>query len=147
VDIIHPDPETSGALRETKRIADYADMHGIPTAIHFAGSPVGCMASVHMACTIRNFVSMENHAIDMPWWGDLVTGIEKPIVNKGYITVPEKPGLGVELNEEVVKKYLRRPGYFEPTPMFDDFIVSGFHRTGPWWHYDEDGNYVNKLTY
>jgi L-alanine-DL-glutamate epimerase-like enolase superfamily enzyme len=147
VDIIHPDPETSGALRETKRIADYADMHGIPTAIHFAGSPVGCMASVHMACTIRNFVSMENHAIDIPWWGDLVTGVEKPIVNKGYITVPDKPGLGVELNEEVVKKYLRRPGYFEPTPMFDDFIVSGFHRTGPWWHYDEDGNYGYKLTY
>lgn len=147
VDIIHPDPETSGAIRETKRIADYADLHGIPTAVHFAGSPVGCMASVHMACTIRNFVSMENHAIDMPWWQDLVTGCEKPIVNNGYIKVPDKPGLGVELNEAVIKEHLRRPGYFEPTPMFDDFIVSGFRRTGPWPHYDEDGNWVNKITY
>jgi len=147
VDIIHPDPETSGALRETKRIADYADLHGIPTALHFAGSPVGCMASVHLAATIRNFVAMENHAVDMPWWGDLVTGPAKPIIQNGYIPVPDTPGLGVELNEEVLKKYLRYPGYFEPTPMFDDFIVSGFRRVGPWWHYDEDGNYVYKITY
>ena len=48
VDIIHPDPLTSGAIRETKRIADYASLHGVQTAIHFAGSPVGCLAS---ACT------------------------------------------------------------------------------------------------
>lgn len=147
VDIIHPDPETSGALRETKRIADYADMNGIPTAVHFAGSPVGCMASAHMACTIRNFVAMENHAVDMPWWQDLVTKPEKPIVKDGHIAVPEAPGLGVELNEAVVRGHLRYPGYFEPTPMFDDFIVSGFRRVGPWPHYDEDGNYVNKVTY
>jgi len=147
VDIIQPDPETSGALRETKRIADYADLRGIPTVLHFAGSPVGCLAAVHLAATLRNFVVMENHAVDMPWWGDLVTGPSKPIIQNGYIPVPDKPGLGVELNEEVVKKYLRYPGYFEPTPMYDEFIVSGFRRVGPWWHYDEDGNYVNKVTY
>ena len=41
VDIIHPDPLTSGAIRETKRIADYASMFEIPTAIHFADSPAG----------------------------------------------------------------------------------------------------------
>jgi L-alanine-DL-glutamate epimerase-like enolase superfamily enzyme len=143
VDIIHPDPETSGALIETKRIADFADLYGIPTALHFAGSPVGCMASVHLAATIRDFVAMENHAVDMPWWDDLVTGIPKPIIRKGYIQVPDSPGLGVELHEETVRKHLRRPGYFEPTPMYDDFIVSGFRRGGPWPHYDADGNYVN----
>jgi len=147
VDIIHPDPETSGALLETKRIADYAEMRGIPTALHFAGSPVGCMASVHLAATIKSFVAMENHAVDMPWWGDLVTGPVKPIIQNGYIPVPDTPGLGVELNEPVVKEHLRYPGYFEPTPMYDEFIVSGFRRVGPWPHYDEDGNYVNKMTY
>jgi len=147
VDIIQPDPETSGALLETKRITDYAAMHGIPTVLHFAGSPVGCMASVHLAATIKNFIVMENHAVDMPWWQDLVTGPPKPIIQNGYITVPDTPGLGVELNEAVVKEHLRYPGYFEPTPVFDDFIVSGFRRVGPWPHYDEDGNYVNKVTY
>jgi len=147
VDLIQPDPETSGALIETKRIADYADLHGIPTVLHFAGSPVGSMASVHMASTLRNFVVMENHAVDFPWWNELVTGLPNPIVQNGYITVPEKPGLGVELNEPVIKEHLRYPGYFEPTPMYDDFIVSGFRRVGPWPHYDEDGNWVNKTTY
>jgi L-alanine-DL-glutamate epimerase-like enolase superfamily enzyme len=147
VDIIQPDPETSGALRETKRIADYADRHGISTVLHFAGSPVGCMAAVHLAATLGNFIVMENHAVDMPWWQDLVTGVPKPIIQNGYIAVPDTPGLGVELNADVVKEHLRYPGYFEPTPMYDDFIVSGFHRVGPWPHYDEDGNYVNAMTY
>jgi L-alanine-DL-glutamate epimerase-like enolase superfamily enzyme len=147
VDIIHPDPETSGALLETKRIADYAEQFGIPTALHFAGSPVGCMASVHLAATIGRFLAMENHAVDMPWWQDLVEGPEKPIIQDGYIPVPDTPGLGVELNDEVVKEHLRYPGYFEPTPMYDDFIVSGFRRVGPWPHYDEDGNWCDCVTY
>ena len=147
VDLIQPDPETSGALIETKRIADYAHDHGIPTVLHFAGSPVGCMASVHTACTLKNFVVMENHAVDMPWWQDLAVGIEKPLIQNGHIRVPEKPGLGVELNEAVVKEHLRYPGYFEPTPMYDEPIVSGFRRVGPWPHYDEDGKWCNCVTY
>jgi L-alanine-DL-glutamate epimerase-like enolase superfamily enzyme len=147
VDIIQPDPETSGGLLETKRIADYAELHGIPTVLHFAGSPVGCMSSVHLAATLHDFIVMENHAIDMPWWGDLVTGPAKPIVQNGYIPVPDTPGLGVELNEAVIKEHLRYPGYFEPTPMYDDFIVSGFRRVGPWPHFDEDGKWVNAITY
>mgnify|MGYP001815573885 FL=1 len=118
-DIIHPDMETSGGIIETKKIADYANMHGIPVMFHFAGSPVGCLASVHCAALVDDFISMENHAIDTEWWGDLVTGVEKPIINKGYITVPETPGIGVELNDDVVKEHLIVEGYFEPTTQFD----------------------------
>ncbi len=50
---------------------------------------------------------------------DLVNGVERPIVNKGFITVPDKPGLGVTLNEEVCKQHLGEPGWFEPTPQWD----------------------------
>lgn len=142
LDIVHPDPLTSGAIRETKRIADYASLYGISTAIHFAGSPVGCMASVHMIATIKDFVAMENHAVDIPWWGDLVTGPEKPIIQNGYITVPDTPGIGVELNEEVVKQHLRIPGYFEPTPQFDKYILDDFRIGGPYPHLDEYGKPV-----
>ncbi len=92
VDIVHPDPLTSGAIRETKRIADYASMNRLQTAIHFAGPPVGCMASVHMAATLKDMLAMENHAVDIPWWGDLVNGPSKPIVDHGYIAVPDTPG-------------------------------------------------------
>jgi len=142
IDIIHPDPLTSGGIRETKRIADYAELHGIQTAIHFAGSPVGCMACVHMAATLKNMLAMENHAVDIPWWGDLVTGPSKPIVNRGYITVPDTPGLGIELNEEVVKEHIRKGGYFEPTPQYDDYILDHFRTGGPYPHLDEHGKLV-----
>jgi L-alanine-DL-glutamate epimerase-like enolase superfamily enzyme len=145
VDMIHPDPLTSGALRETKRIADFASLYGIPTAIHFAGSPVGCMAAVHMIATLKDFVVMENHAADIPWWGDLVTGPSKPIVNNGFIEVPETPGLGVELNEEACRQHLRIPGYFEPTPQYDKFILDEFRIGGPYPHLDENGKMVNDL--
>lgn len=142
IDIIHPDPLTSGAIRETKRIADYASMHGIETAIHFAGSPVGCLASVHMAATLKDMLAMENHAVDIPWWGDLVTGPSKPIVDRGFITVPDTPGLGIELNEDVVKEHIRKGGYFAPTPQYDDYILDHFRRGGPYPHLDENGNPV-----
>lgn len=113
VDMIHPDLATAGGILETKKIGDYAEKHGIPMAMHFAGTPISCMANVHAAAATRNFVALENHSVDVPWWDDLVTGIPKPIVQDGFITVPDSPGLGVELNEEVVKTHLHEPGYFE----------------------------------
>lgn len=143
VDIVHPDPLTSGAIRETKRIADFASLHGVQTALHFAGSPVGCLASVHMAATLKDMLAMENHAVDIPWWGDMVTGVEKPIVNRGFITVPDTPGLGIELNEAVIKEHIRKGGYFEPTPQYDDFILDRFRIGGPYPHLDEEGRPVN----
>jgi L-alanine-DL-glutamate epimerase-like enolase superfamily enzyme len=142
VDIIHPDPLTSGGIRETRRIADFAAMYGIQTAIHFAGSPVGCMASVHMAATLKDMLAMENHAVDIPWWGDLVTGPSKPVVDRGYIAVPDRPGLGVELNEAAVKEHVRKGGYFLPTPQYDDPILDRFRQGGPYPHLDENGKPV-----
>ena len=149
VDAVHPDIETSGGLLETKRIADYAEMCGVQVAMHHAGSPIGGFAGYHCAATFgNNFLAMENHALDMPWWQDLVTGVSKPIIEKGYVKVPDdRPGLGLELNDAVVKEHLRRPGYFEPTPMFDDMILSGFHPGGAWPHFDEDGKWCNCVTY
>ena len=144
VDIIHPDPLTSGAIRETKRIADYAATYGIPTAVHFAGSPVGCMACVHMIATLKDFLAMENHAVDIPWWDSLVAGVPKPIVNKGFIEVPETPGLGVTLNDAAVKEHLRYPGYFEPTPEFNFPMVSfRIWERGPYPHITDDGTVRN----
>jgi L-alanine-DL-glutamate epimerase-like enolase superfamily enzyme len=75
---------------------------------------------VHCAAATENFLVLENHSVDIPWWNDLVEGVEKPIVNKGLIKVPEKPGLGITLNDDVVKQHLREPGYFEPTPEWDN---------------------------
>jgi L-alanine-DL-glutamate epimerase-like enolase superfamily enzyme len=121
VDILHPDLATSGGILETKKIGDTIQEHGVPMAMHFAGSPVSCMANVHCAAATENFLVLENHSVDVPWWSDLVQGVEKPIVNHGFITVPDKPGLGITLNDEVMKQHLMPDsgGYFEPTKEWD----------------------------
>ena len=117
---IHPDLATSGGILETHKIGDMAWEHGVPMAMHFAGTPVSCMANVHCAAATQNFLALENHSLDVPWWDSLVEGIEKPLVNHGWIAVPDKPGLGVTLNEDAVRQHLL-PGtsYFEPTPQWD----------------------------
>jgi L-alanine-DL-glutamate epimerase-like enolase superfamily enzyme len=116
VDIIQPDLLTSGGVLETKRIGDTAQELGVAMAMHNASSPIGVMANVHCAAATENFLALENHAVDIPYWDSLVNGIPKPIVNQGFITVPTGPGLGVTLNDEEVKKHLADPGWFEPTP-------------------------------
>jgi L-alanine-DL-glutamate epimerase-like enolase superfamily enzyme len=119
IDIIHPDLASSGGLLETKKIGDLAMEAGVPMAMHFAGTPVSFLANVHCAAATENFLCLEHHSLDVPWWEDLVQGLPKPLVRGGYATVPEGPGLGFELNEEVLKAHLKEPGCFEPTPEWD----------------------------
>lgn len=120
VDMIHPDLATAGGILETKKIGDYAEENGIAMAMHFAGTPISFMANLHCAAATENFVALEHHDVDNPWWEDLVTGIEKPILEKGYAKVPERPGLGVDLNEKVIKEHMREgEKYFAPTPEWD----------------------------
>lgn len=124
VDIVHPDLSSSGGLLETKRIGDYAEEFGIAMAMHQAGTPVSFMANVHCAAATQNFLSLEHHSVDIPWWEDLVTltgGGE--MITKGYANVPPTaPGLGIELNMDVVKEHLdpRDNNFFAPTPEWDE---------------------------
>jgi L-alanine-DL-glutamate epimerase-like enolase superfamily enzyme len=119
VDIIHPDLATSGGLLETKKIGDLAMEGGVAMAMHYAGTPISFMANLHCAAATDNFLALENHSVDTPWWDDMVTGPDKPLVKDGFAAVPERPGLGIELVDEVVKEHLWEPGYFEPTPQWD----------------------------
>lgn len=120
VDIVHPDPNTAGGILETKRIGDYASANGIGFQHHHAAGPVSFLGAVHSAAATENFLWLEHHAVDSPRFDDLVTGIEKPLVQNGYVKVPEKPGIGVELNEEVVKEFLvKGEKLFAPTPEWD----------------------------
>lgn len=121
VDIVHPDPNSAGGILETKRIGDYAFDHGIAQALHHAAMPPSFLGSVHSAAATENFIALEHHSVDSPWWDDLVTGIPKPIVQDGFVPVPETPGLGVELNDEAVRERLR-PGeqLFAPTTEWDE---------------------------
>ncbi|MBA3946300.1 MAG: mandelate racemase/muconate lactonizing enzyme family protein [Herpetosiphonaceae bacterium] len=110
VDVLHPDLLTSGGMLETKRIADYGERHGLTTALHCAGSPIAFMANVHCAAAIPSFVALEHHGLDLPFWESLVTGLAPDYMAGGYVTVPEQPGLGVDLNYEAIEANLRTPG-------------------------------------
>lgn len=122
VDLVHPDLASSGGLLETKKIGDYAEERGVAMAMHFAGTPVSFMANVHCAAATQNFVALEHHSVDLDYWEDLVTGLDQPMIEQGFANVPEKPGLGVELNEEVVKQHLdeKDDSYFRPTPEWNE---------------------------
>lgn len=120
IDMIHPDLASSGGLLETKKIGDYAEEKGIPMAMHFAGSPICMMANVHCAAATENFVALEHHGVDVAGWEDLVTGGIKPIADKGFVRVPDRPGLGVDLNEEAAKKFLKKGAtWFAPTDTWN----------------------------
>lgn len=121
VDMVQPDPVTAGGYLETKKIGDYAQENGIAMALHHASSPVSFLGTIHAAAATENFVALEHHSVDNPWWEDLVTGIDKPFVQDGYVSVPEKPGIGIELNEEVVKEHLKKgEKLFAPTDEWND---------------------------
>jgi len=105
--IIAPDIPKMGGLAEAKRVADHADLYYIPIAPHNVASPIGTVAAAHVCAAMNNFLVMEFHAHDVPWWSDLV--LEAPPIVDGFIDVLERPGHGLTLNEEVARAHLQ-PG-------------------------------------
>jgi galactonate dehydratase len=112
VDIIQPDVCHAGGLSETRKIAAMAEAHYMPVAPHNACSPVGTMASVHLAACTPNFKIQESFD-DMvePWVRDAIIG--RPEVKDGYFSLPESPGLGVDLNEAVIAAHPPMEGFMD----------------------------------
>ena len=108
IGVATPDLQKVGGLAIAQQIAQFADAQTIPLAPHNISSPVGTLASVHFCAAIPNFLVLEFHASDVPFWNELVDGIPKPIVQDGAIQLPNKPGLGVKLNEELARRYARK---------------------------------------
>ena len=107
VEIIAPDIPKMGGLLEAKKVADHADTYYIPVAPHNVASPVGTVAAAHVCAAMSNFLVMEFHAHDVPWWGDLVEG--EPTIKDGFIHLTDRPGHGLTLNEDVAREHLK-PG-------------------------------------
>ena len=121
VNVIHPDLATSGGILETKKIGDLAQEYGISMAMHMAGTPISTMAAVHCAAATENFIALEHHFTDVAFWDDFIDDLPKPIIQNGYIPVPNGPGLGFSVNEKTIKEHLipEDRGFFEPTPQWD----------------------------
>jgi len=104
VDVVTPDPTTVGGLTETMRIADRAEENYVPMSPHNVCSPVGTMACVHLGAATPNFDLLEYHALEVDWWDDLLAR-DEPLIEDGRIAVPETPGLGIELDMDVVEEH------------------------------------------
>ncbi len=115
-DLAAPDPNNCGGLVNLRRIATLCDLEGVPLAVHNICSPVATVAAAHAAASVPNFVALEYHAFDVPWWEDLVerTGESGPVIEDGRIDLPEGPGLGIEIDPHVVERYRIDDG-----PAFD----------------------------
>ena len=114
VDIIMPDFQKCGGLLEARKISDMAHAYYIPVAPHAVTSPIGMMATAHVCAAIPNFLVQEWHWIDsLALWKNWVK--EGEIIEKGYIALPERPGLGVEMNDEGARKaQVAGTPWFEP---------------------------------
>jgi len=104
VSFVAPDIPKTGGIAETKKIAELADTYYQTMSPHNIGSPVATMAGVHVGATVPNFLALEFHARDVPWWDDLVAA-DEPLIQDGYIEVPDEPVLGIELDWDVVEEH------------------------------------------
>jgi galactonate dehydratase len=115
VDIIMPDLQKAGGLGEAQRIANLANLYYVPFSPHMVASFLGAMASCHVCASVPNFQIMEwqIYMDTDPLWQDIVT-YDGPRTENSFITLSEKPGIGVEINEEGMRKYAQ-PGipFFE----------------------------------
>jgi galactonate dehydratase len=106
VDIIMPDIQKAGGLGEAQRIANLSNLYYVPFSPHMVASFLGAMAACHVCASVPNFQIMEwqIYMDTDQLWKDIVT-YDGPRTENGFITLSEKPGIGVEINEEGMKKY------------------------------------------
>ena len=104
-DILHPDLRNSGGFLETKRIADMADVFGLPMANHNTGSQLNTWATCQWAASIRDYMTCET-VTGAGGWMDQLLLLDGPYIQEGFVRVTDKPGLGAELNPDVAKAHL-----------------------------------------
>ncbi len=114
-DVITPDLQKAGGLAEGRKIADMAAAANKPFAPHMIGSPLALIATAHLCVTIPNLLVCEFHAHDVPFFHDLAAGGTAEWFRHGWVRPLDRPGLGLELNEAIGKRY-RLPG----SPWFDE---------------------------
>jgi L-alanine-DL-glutamate epimerase-like enolase superfamily enzyme len=105
--VLAPDVQKLG-LWEGRKLADLAEMNYVNLTWHNISSPIGTLGGVHLCAAMPNVLALEWHAASVPFFDDLVKGGEGPMIRNGKIQVPDRPGLGIELDEEVAYKYRKR---------------------------------------
>ena len=115
-DILQPDITQTGGFLETKKIAAMGDMCYMTVAPHNVGGPISTATALHFAACTTNF-KIQEHFNDFSeaWVKEAATGC--PEVIDGYFSLPNGPGLGMALNEDLIAEHPYREGSFN---LFED---------------------------
>lgn len=103
LDVLQPDIGLCGGFTETKKVCDYADIYDVRIQAHVCGGPVATAASLHLETAIPNFLIHEHHTYAIKKWNRELC-IQDPQPVNGFFQVSEAPGIGIELNDEVVMR-------------------------------------------
>ncbi|MGI1672009.1 MAG: mandelate racemase/muconate lactonizing enzyme family protein [Neptuniibacter sp.] len=103
LDVLQPDIGLCGGFTETKKVCDYADVYDVRIQAHVCGGPVATAASLHLETAIPNFLIHEHHTYAIKKWNRELC-IQDPQPVDGFFQAPDVPGIGIELNDEVVKR-------------------------------------------
>jgi L-alanine-DL-glutamate epimerase-like enolase superfamily enzyme len=103
-DILHPDLRNSGGFLETRRIADMADAFNLPMANHNTGSQLHTWATCQWAASIRDYMTCETITGQGDWMDQLLL-LDGPYIKNGFVQVTNKPGLGVDVNQDVARSH------------------------------------------
>jgi galactonate dehydratase len=107
LDVVMPDLQKCGGLGEGQRIANLANLYYIPFAPHMVATFLGAMACAHVCASVPNFLIMEwqSYFMTNPMYKEIMHYDESDWVANSFIKVSDKPGIGVDINEEAMKKY------------------------------------------
>lgn len=103
VDFIQPDVARAGGISEIRKITAMAAKHKVPVSFHTWGDGVALAASVHLSAALKDCIVMELDYTYNPLREELLSDPFK--VQKGYLIPPEKPGLGIELNQAALARF------------------------------------------
>ncbi|PAW79923.1 MAG: galactonate dehydratase [Verrucomicrobia bacterium Tous-C9LFEB] len=106
-DFAQPDVTHVGGIAELRRIADLAEAHFIPCCPHNPSGPVANAATLHAAAASSNIRRLETMATDIPWRAEICR--EETRFEDGCLTIPQTPGLGVEIDEDELLKHPYQP--------------------------------------
>ena len=106
LDVIMPDVKHAGGISETRRIASLAEVMQVAVAPHNPSGPVSTLASVHLCAAIPNFLILEFPFGEVPWRAAITQPNE--LIQNGHITVPDLPGIGIELDLDQVEAPIER---------------------------------------
>jgi galactonate dehydratase len=108
-DIIQPDPCHTGGISGLKKIAGMAEAYYVAVAPHNPNGPVATAVCLQLAACLPNFLFLETPLdLGAPWRKELLTEPLETFVD-GYYELPTKPGLGIQLNMDVVKAHPYQP--------------------------------------